>query len=81
MTLFTHRDIRLANEAVNLWRQLDDMLNEAAHRHEDAARVERIQHARRRADDRWRRRVGDPHWMLYPEVHRASTGTEEEAQS
>lgn len=81
MIPFTHRDIRLMNEAAGLALRLDDMLNEAAHQHENAARVERIQHARRRAADRWRRRVGDPRWMLYPEVHRASTGTEEEAQS
>lgn len=37
----------------------------------DAAYIARLDHARRRAADRWRRRSGVATWMHYPEVHRA----------
>lgn len=36
----------------------------------DAAYIARLDHARRRAADRWRRRYGVANWVHYPEVHR-----------
>lgn len=68
----------LLNEASDLHRAIAAaLIHEEAKRDKyghpcgDAAYIARLDHARRRAADRWRRRAGVTTWVHYPEVHRA----------